>query len=129
MNLEQKFQNLNKIILPINNIYSTHKMNTFNNNLFINQICFVSKTNQWGFTLNTFSSFYSSKFGITKEKLVQKFWGEYYFNTKNYYIGKNRKTIFILKEDLINLYYIQFKFYIMLIYYQMKIYINQLLIH
>jgi len=62
----------------------------------------------WGFGVARFASMYAKKFGVAKEKLMCKFWGDNFFNpktkkwTKKGYNAKNKKLerafcMFILK--------------------------------
>uniref|UniRef100_A0A6B2KY08 Elongation factor 2 n=1 Tax=Arcella intermedia TaxID=1963864 RepID=A0A6B2KY08_9EUKA len=43
-------------------------------------VVFGSAKHGWGFTLSSFATLYASKFGVPKEKLVSKLWGDHYFN-------------------------------------------------
>ncbi|CAG8519310.1 6912_t:CDS:2 [Gigaspora margarita] len=43
-------------------------------------VAFGSGLHGWGFTLRQFAQRYSKKFGVDKEKMMQKLWGENYFN-------------------------------------------------
>ncbi|PKY13222.1 P-loop containing nucleoside triphosphate hydrolase protein [Rhizophagus irregularis] len=43
-------------------------------------VAFGSGLQGWGFTLHQFAQRYSKKFGVDKIKLMQKLWGENYFN-------------------------------------------------
>ncbi|KAG9307764.1 hypothetical protein G9A89_023329 [Geosiphon pyriformis] len=43
-------------------------------------VAFGSGLHGWGFTLRQFSQRYSKKFGVDKEKMMQKLWGENFFN-------------------------------------------------
>ncbi|KAL0086698.1 elongation factor 2 [Phycomyces blakesleeanus] len=45
-------------------------------------VAFASGLHGWGFTLRQFAVRYSKKFGVDKEKMMQKLWGENYFNPK-----------------------------------------------
>ncbi|RIA98408.1 P-loop containing nucleoside triphosphate hydrolase protein [Glomus cerebriforme] len=45
-------------------------------------VAFGSGLYGWGFTLRQFAQRYSKKFGVDKEKMMQKLWGENYFNPK-----------------------------------------------
>jgi len=45
-------------------------------------VAFGSGLHGWGFTLRQFSQRYSKKFGVDKEKMMQKLWGENFFNPK-----------------------------------------------
>ncbi|KAJ1985477.1 translation elongation factor 2 [Dimargaris cristalligena] len=43
-------------------------------------VAFGSGLHGWGFTLRQFAARYSKKFGVDKEKMMLKLWGENYFN-------------------------------------------------
>jgi len=43
-------------------------------------VAFGSGKDCWAFTLSKFSEMYASKFGIEKDKMVQKLWGDNFFN-------------------------------------------------
>lgn len=36
----------------------------------------------WGFTLFTFAKMYASKFKVNTEKMLDRLWGENYYNAK-----------------------------------------------
>jgi len=43
-------------------------------------VAFGSGLHQWGFTLKRFAKTYASKFNTTEEKMMGKFWGDWYFD-------------------------------------------------
>ena len=45
-------------------------------------VSFGSGLHQWGFTLCKFARMYSEKFGIGYHKMMQKLWGDNYFDAK-----------------------------------------------
>lgn len=45
-------------------------------------VAFASGLHGWGFTLRQFAVRYSQKFGVDKEKMMARLWGENYFNPK-----------------------------------------------
>merc|ERR1719399_430414 len=45
-------------------------------------VSFGSGLHQWGFTLCKFARMYSEKFGIGYDKMMQKLWGDNYFDAK-----------------------------------------------
>ncbi|KAG2225502.1 hypothetical protein INT45_010329, partial [Circinella minor] len=45
-------------------------------------VAFASGLHGWGFTLRQFAVRYSKKFGVDKEKMMQRLWGENFFNPK-----------------------------------------------
>lgn len=46
-------------------------------------VAFGSGLHQWGFTLKKFARLYSKKFGIAEDKMMQKLWGDWYFDAEN----------------------------------------------
>ncbi|CCI41831.1 hypothetical protein ABG067_005893 [Albugo candida] len=46
-------------------------------------VAFGSGLHQWGFTLKKFARMYSKKFGIEESKMMQKLWGDWYFDAEN----------------------------------------------
>ncbi|KAJ0406923.1 hypothetical protein P43SY_001774 [Pythium insidiosum] len=46
-------------------------------------VAFGSGLHQWGFTLKKFARMYSKKFGIEESKMMQKLWGDWYFDADN----------------------------------------------
>jgi len=46
-------------------------------------VCFGSGLHGWGFTLSRFAAIYSAKFGIDKDKLMEKLWGDNYFDAED----------------------------------------------
>jgi len=43
-------------------------------------ICFGSGLQGWAFCLDTFAKIYSAKFGMTSEKMVDRLWGDHFFD-------------------------------------------------
>ncbi|CAN0108151.1 unnamed protein product, partial [Ectocarpus sp. 12 AP-2014] len=43
-------------------------------------VAFGSGLHQWGFTLKRFAKIYAAKFGTQEEKMMQKLWGDWYFD-------------------------------------------------
>jgi len=46
------------------------------------KVVFGSGLHRWGFTLGTWAGLYASKFGVSREKMEEKLWGDNYFNVK-----------------------------------------------
>jgi len=46
------------------------------------KVVFGSGLHRWGFTLDTWAALYAAKFGVSREKMVEKLWGDNYFNVK-----------------------------------------------
>jgi len=47
----------------------------------IGNVAFGAGKDCWGFTLRKFARLYSSKFGVSEEKMMDKLWGENYYDT------------------------------------------------
>jgi len=50
---------------------------------------FGSGLHRWGFTLTKFAEMYATKFGVSKDRMVQKLWGDNYYDPK----GKKWKKV------------------------------------
>lgn len=46
----------------------------------IGNVAFGAGKDQWAFTLRTFARMYSKMLNINEENLMQKLWGDYYFD-------------------------------------------------
>lgn len=46
-------------------------------------VAFGSGLHQWGFTLKKFAVLYGQKFGIEESKMMQKLWGDWFFDADN----------------------------------------------
>lgn len=46
-------------------------------------VAFGSGLHGWGFTLRTFANIYAAKFGVDKEKMMQRLWGDNYFDPED----------------------------------------------
>ena len=45
-------------------------------------VCFSAGLHAWAFTLKTFAEIYAKKFGVPKEKMMEKLWGDNFFDPK-----------------------------------------------
>jgi len=48
----------------------------------VGSVAFGSGKECWAFTVTRFARIYSNKFGIEPKKLMEKFWGDNYFDAK-----------------------------------------------
>lgn len=46
-------------------------------------VAFGSGKDCWAFTLNKFADMYASKFGVQKERMIKKLWGDNYYNAES----------------------------------------------
>lgn len=93
---ETIYQNLLNIIQNINDIISVYQEQDLVGDLKLcpdlGNVIFGSAFYGWGFTLNTFAKMYSEKFKINKNKLIEKLWGNNYYDSKNKkWINENKK--------------------------------------
>ena len=80
---EDCYQTFNKVIENVNVIIATYCDELLGNVLVDpskGTVCFGSGLHGWGFTLTRFAGMYSKKFGAKKERLMEKLWGENYFD-------------------------------------------------
>ncbi|EPS43482.1 hypothetical protein H072_2534 [Dactylellina haptotyla CBS 200.50] len=45
-------------------------------------VAFASAYQGWGFTVRTFANIYAKKFGVSKENMMKRLWGDSFFNPK-----------------------------------------------
>ncbi|EFC46271.1 predicted protein [Naegleria gruberi] len=51
--------------------------------IILENVVFGSVKQGWAFTLKDFAKFYSKQLGMNQEELVEKLWGDYYYDTEN----------------------------------------------
>ena len=82
---EECYQTFNKVIETVNVIISTYSDDLFGDVMVSpanGTVCFASGLHGWAFTLTKFASMYAKKFGVQKERLMEKLWGDNYFDGK-----------------------------------------------
>jgi len=80
---EEAYQSFARTIESVNVIISTYCDELMGDvQVFPNKgtVAFGSGLHAWGFTLNRFATMYASKFGVEKEKLVERLWGDNFFD-------------------------------------------------
>jgi elongation factor 2 len=80
---ESMYQSFLRVIDMANVVIETYKsedMGDVQCNPSIGNVAFGSGKDQWAFTLNKFARLYSKKFGISFEKMMEKFWGDNFFD-------------------------------------------------
>ncbi|KAI0825004.1 eukaryotic translation elongation factor 2 [Trametes gibbosa] len=80
---EDLFQSFSRTIESVNVIISTyHDVALGDVQVYPDQgtVAFGSGLHGWGFTLRQFAARYSKKFGVDKEKMMLKLWGDNFFN-------------------------------------------------
>jgi len=83
---EEMYQSFARAIESVNVIIATY------NDEIMGDVCvypdkgtvaFGSGLHQWGFTLKKFAKTYAKKFGTQEDKLMQKLWGDWFFDGAN----------------------------------------------
>merc|ERR1711975_210835 len=82
---EDAYQSFQRTIESVNVVISTYEdealgdVQVYPNN---GTVAFGSGLHGWGFTLGRFADMYATKFGVEKEKLMKKLWGDNFFDAK-----------------------------------------------
>ncbi|KAF8591949.1 P-loop containing nucleoside triphosphate hydrolase protein [Ramaria rubella] len=80
---EDLFQSFSRTIESVNVIVSTYHDDALGDvQVYPDKgtVAFGSGLHGWGFTLRQFAARYSKKFGVDKEKMMAKLWGDNFFN-------------------------------------------------
>jgi elongation factor 2 len=81
---EEMYQQFIRVIEDVNVIISNYE--TEDTKLQVDpkegNVCFGSALYGWGFSITTFAKIYAKKFGVTKEKMMEKLWGDNYYDAK-----------------------------------------------
>lgn len=97
LDAESIYQALFSIIDEVNSIISAYEyeyrdMSVFKIDPVKGNVVFGSGLMDWAFSLKTFAAVYSRKFGVDKEKIVEKLWGEWYFDKESKKWMNNNKS-------------------------------------
>eukprot|EP00615_Pteridomonas_danica_P000463 CAMPEP_0114358310 /NCGR_PEP_ID=MMETSP0101-20121206/22212_1 /TAXON_ID=38822 ORGANISM="Pteridomonas danica, Strain PT" /NCGR_SAMPLE_ID=MMETSP0101 /ASSEMBLY_ACC=CAM_ASM_000211 /LENGTH=913 /DNA_ID=CAMNT_0001501371 /DNA_START=49 /DNA_END=2790 /DNA_ORIENTATION=- len=82
---EELYQAFNRAIESVNVVVATYcdeAMGDLQVSAEAGTIAFGSGLHQWAFTLSKFAKIYAEKFGIGEDKMMQKLWGDNYFDAK-----------------------------------------------
>jgi len=83
MEAEQAFQTFNRAIESVNVVIATYKDDLLGDVQVYpsdGTVGFGSGLHGWGFTVQKFANMYASKFGISRDKMMQRLWGENFFD-------------------------------------------------
>jgi elongation factor 2 len=83
LDAESMYQGFCRTIEKVNVIISTYDDGVIGNLLVdpaVGNVAFGSGLMGWAFTLKRFSHIYASKFGVDPDKMMQRLWGENYFD-------------------------------------------------
>jgi len=92
---EELFQTFTRIVENVNVIVATYAdddgpMGNIQLNVNNGSVGFGSGLHGWAFTLKQFAEMYASKFGVDVDKMMNKLWGENFFNAKTKKWSKNK---------------------------------------
>jgi len=85
MDNEEAYQNFSRAIESVNVIIATYKDDKLGDVQVYPEhgtVGLGSGLHGWGFNVGRFAEIYAAKFGIAKEKMQSKLWGDNYFNPK-----------------------------------------------
>ena len=83
MDLEQAYQTFARAIESVNVVIATYRDDLLGDVQVDPEhgtVGFGSGLHGWGFTVQKFANMYASKFGISRQKMMQKLWGDNYFD-------------------------------------------------
>jgi len=83
---EEMYQNFTRIIENANIIIATYKDALLGDVTVYPEkgtVAFSAGVQAWAFTLNQFARMYAAKFGVDKEKMAQRLWGDNYFDAES----------------------------------------------
>lgn len=83
---EAMYKNFDRVIQRTNVVasnYASEDMGNVELDPTKGNVAFGSGKDCWGFTLKMFAEMYSKKFGIAEDKMMQKLWGDNFYDAKN----------------------------------------------
>jgi len=86
MDLEDCYQTFSRAIESVNVVIATYKDDLLGDVQVYPEkgtVGFGSGLHGWGFTISRFAKMYAAKFGVPKEKMMEKLWGDSFFDAKN----------------------------------------------
>jgi elongation factor 2 len=88
---EDAYQGFQRTIESVNVIISTYRdelMGDIQCDPTKGTVAFGSGLHGWGFTLTRFANLYAAKFGVEKKKMMERLWGDNYFDAANKKMGQ-----------------------------------------
>lgn len=83
---ESMYQNFIRVVDMVNVIVSNYEIPAMGDLMLYPEkgnVAFGSGKDQWAFTLTRFAQIYSVKFKIEVDKMMEKLWGDNYFDAKD----------------------------------------------
>lgn len=102
MDHEQAYQSFARCVECVNVIIATYKDDLLGDVQVYPEkgtVGFGSGLHGWGFTITKFAKLYASKFGTSRSKMMQKLWGDNFFNSKK---NKWSTKMYTKKGDKLN---------------------------
>ena len=103
---EDLYNQFRKVVDKANTIVGTYEFEEMGDISFEpskGNVAFGSGKDQWAFTLNTFARIYSKKFKVSEEQMMEKLWGENYYNpeTKKWQTEETTESGKVLKRGFV----------------------------
>eukprot|EP01098_Paradermamoeba_levis_P007003 TRINITY_DN290_c0_g1_i1.p2 TRINITY_DN290_c0_g1~~TRINITY_DN290_c0_g1_i1.p2 ORF type:complete len:841 (-),score=338.38 TRINITY_DN290_c0_g1_i1:133-2655(-) len=92
---EEAYQSFSKTIESVNVVISTYRDESMGDlQVYPDQgtVCFGSGLHGWAFTLTRFAALYASKFGVEKEKLQKRLWGDNWYDPETKFWKSKNQT-------------------------------------
>lgn len=89
---EEAYQSFARAIESVNVVIATYQDDQMGEIMVAPErgtVAFGSGLHQWGFTLKKFARIYAKKFGTQEERMMQKLWGDWFFDAENKKWKKN----------------------------------------
>jgi len=86
LNPDDAFLNFQRAIESANVVIATYRDKTLGDVQVYPEkgtVCFGAGLQCWGFRINNFARMYAKKFGVDESKLMDKFWGDSYFDAES----------------------------------------------
>eukprot|EP01119_Soliformovum_irregulare_P001411 TRINITY_DN1111_c0_g1_i1.p1 TRINITY_DN1111_c0_g1~~TRINITY_DN1111_c0_g1_i1.p1 ORF type:complete len:816 (+),score=194.73 TRINITY_DN1111_c0_g1_i1:93-2540(+) len=80
LDMEDMYQSFARIVGNINVILATYQDGDRHLSPIAGTVAFSSGLQGWGFTLSTFARIYAEKFEVDETKLIERLWGDWYFD-------------------------------------------------
>eukprot|EP00518_Triparma_eleuthera_P004582 CAMPEP_0182458272 /NCGR_PEP_ID=MMETSP1319-20130603/3650_1 /TAXON_ID=172717 /ORGANISM="Bolidomonas pacifica, Strain RCC208" /LENGTH=866 /DNA_ID=CAMNT_0024656927 /DNA_START=1 /DNA_END=2601 /DNA_ORIENTATION=+ len=89
---EEAYQSFARAIESVNVVIATYQDDGMGEIMVAPErgtVAFGSGLHQWGFTLKKFARIYAKKFGTQEDRMMQKLWGDWFFDQENRKWKKN----------------------------------------
>jgi elongation factor 2 len=83
---EEAYQGFNRVVESANVIMATYADDALGDTQVYPEkgtVCFSAGLHGWAFTLTSFAKIYANKFGVEEKKMMEKLWGNNFFDQKS----------------------------------------------